>query len=322
MMTRQRGDTGLALGLSLLAVHAAAAADLHHYMPADTKVIAQVHVRRMFNAPLVDRDKAITWGGLIRKEVNDPQVLTIKPLDDVREALIAMPSVGEIRKAFVALEGKFDSMAIRDRITRDFKDSFKEEAQGATTIWSFRVPSQKLHNVTTPEQIFLAVPDPMICLVSLGCKDDLTAALSERPAGTPRELRALLDRADKEDVFRCVLTGPLEGPYANIKQAKKAFDQLQSMQGGIQIDEEVRGQFTLTSESPAAAREAAKAVRAGFNGLTGIVALLSQKRRDLLPIFEVLRTLKITVRDNLIIIRGKLERDVLEELIKMGKAPG
>jgi hypothetical protein len=292
------------------------AADLNSFLPADAKFVVLIRARHLLDAPLVDRDMPFTLKGILKEDFHDPTVLTVKPLDEIVTALIALPSVGEAKKVFVALEGKFDPVAIRAQIALRFKNTVKEHGSGLEAFQELRIPPQNFQGVTTPSEVYLAVPNARTCLISLGCKEDLVTALSEKKAGTPASLRELIEKSDKEQVVSYALLNELAGPLAERKELKRAFSLIQTIHGGGRIDEDVSGNAIVTTSNPESCRDAADIIRKGLDTITGAVALLINVNKDFKPALDVLRTVRISSKGDQITIRVKLERDVLEDLIK------
>jgi len=311
----------LALGVAglLLSLSPSQAADLHPYIPGDAKLVALVRARVLLDAPLVDRDRPYTLKAIYKELFKDPDILAVKPLDDISSALIALPSVGAVPKVFVAMEGKFDPAVIRARVAQQFKDRVKEHGSGATAFQEFPVPELNFKGITTPTVVFLAVPDRHTCLISLGSKDDMITALSDKKAGTPAPLREMIDRGDKEQVGAYALLNHAGGPFAELKGVKRAFSLFQNAQGGVRIDEEVSGNLVITTANAVACQEMTDLVRVGINAVTAAVAFLSAGNKDLKPILEVMRTIRVSSKGSQVTVRGKLERDVLEDLIKEGQ---
>jgi hypothetical protein len=321
-MPRVRGLTLAALLLAFCPTTLFAetpTADLHPYIPGDAKLVALVRAQLLLDAPLVDRDNPYKLRSIWKEEFKDPTILGVKPLKDITSALIALPSVGDVPKMFVVMKGAFDPAVIRASVARQFKDRVKEHGEGAKAFQEFPLDELNFQGVTTPTVAFLAVPDRNTCLLSLGSKADIVAALSDKKAGTPAPLRDLIDKSDKEQVASYALVNHGGGPLAELKGVRRAFKLFQTAQGGVRIDEEASGFLIVTSPNAEACEEMTDLVRAGVNAVTGGVALLTMGNKDLKPVLDVLRTIRVSNKDAKITVRGKLERDVLEEMIKPNK---
>ena len=302
--------------VTLLRTSPALAADPHAYIPADARVLVLVRAQTLLDAPLVDREKPITLRDIIKRDHKDPVILGVKPLENIDRALIALPTVGEVKKVFAVFEGRFDAEAVRKALTERFGDQLKEHGKGAEAYFQFPIAEQKFRGITTPGTVFLAIPDKNTLLLSLGDEDSLVAALARRGTGTPAALRQQLDKTNRDLAVACVFENQLGGPLAERKDARRAFELFQWVAGGIRIDEEGSGQFTMTCSDNKAASELEGLVRKGLNLVTGAVALVSQVNRDLKPVLEVLRTCRVSTKGKQVNLRGKMERDVLAELIK------
>ncbi len=295
-------------------------ADLHSYLPGDAKVVMLVNARLLLDSPLlVDRDKTITYKTLLEARFKTPQVLGIKPLEHINTALVALPSAGEVRKVFVVLKGKFDPAAIRQTVVQSFKDSVKDHGSGPQAFQEFRIPVESFQGIRTPAEVFLAVPDETTCLISLGDKDDLAGALAQKNKGTPAELRQLLEKNHKEAAVSGAMLSELAGPFAKWKDIRRAFGLFQGVHGWMRMEEEPHGQTVLVCPTPESARELSDLLQKGLNGLTGILALLSRANKDLVVPVDVLRTVRVRTEGTQITIRGKLDRDSLEDAIRRQK---
>lgn len=290
--------------------------DLHAYLPGDARVIALIKARQLLDAPLTDGDKPATLRRLFETKPNDGQVLEVIPFTQITTALVALPSLGEVRKLFAVLHGKFDPAGLRKTVARRFKDSVKEHGSDATAFQEFRIPVERFQGVSTPAEACLAVLDETTCLISLGSKDDMVAALARKSAGTPAPLRQLLNKNDKEAEVSYAVLSELGGPFANWKEIRRAFDLFQTIHGSVRVGQEPAGQLVITCAKPESARELSDLVQKGLNGLTGALALLSQASKDLVPAVDVLKSIRVRTEGNEIRVRGKLERDTLEELLR------
>jgi hypothetical protein len=304
------------LGGLLLVGAVGLAADPHQYIPADTKQIGVVKFRKLLDAPLVDRSKPATLRDVLKKEPHVRDILGIKPLEDVESILIALPCEGEMPKVFIVLQGNFDRARIEESIARNHKDTLKKHKVNGISYCEFKVPVQDVQRVTTPPDVYLAVPDQGTCLISLGNRADLETALGDRKAGIPPELRTLLDKNDKDCQVSYAFLSELRGPFANLPPLRKLYTLVQGGHGYLHVDEDVSGQMTGFTASKEAANEAADICRAGVNTITGLVAFGTSAKRELAPILEVLKTVRVSRKDKEVTIKGKLERDVLEDVLK------
>ncbi len=290
--------------------------DLHALIPGDARMIAWVQARQMLDAPLGNPDKPVTLQKVIEGAVKDPKLLDLIPISDITTALIAVPSVGEVRKVFAVLRGRFDRAAIRQAAAQRYKDSFQEHGQGPTAILEFRIPVGTFRGIRTPAETYLAVPDARTCLIALGNQEDLTGALAGTNKGTPAELRRQLNLNDKKATISYALLNHLAGPFAELKGVRRAFELFQGVHGMIRFQEEPSGQAAILCQTPEAAREVGDLVEKGLNGITGAVALLSRGNKALTAVLDVLRTIRVRVQANQVTIRGKMERDTLEDLLR------
>ncbi len=305
----------------LFLASAGRAADPHSLIPGDAKVILVIKPGQVFDAPLIDRDKPVTLRALLDRDPKHAKSLELKMLKQSTTALIALPSVGDARKIFVVLQGKFDPAAVRKIVTEEFKDAVKQHGEGATAILECRGDPVKAGGVTTPTVLYLAVPDETTCLVSYGSKDDLVAALAKKSAGTPAALRQLLEKNDKEAAISYALVNHLEGPLEKWKDIKRGFELFQGLHGWVRVEEEPIGQFVVVCGTEKDAQELHELMTKGLNTVTGTVAALTQITKTLTPALDVLRTVRVRLKDKQITVRGKLERDTLEDLIQRTSKP-
>jgi hypothetical protein len=319
-MIRFAVRTPLLVLVATLAVGSSSpAADPHASIPGDAKVVVQLNVRQLLEAPLTDGDKPATLKAILDEKYKDVQLLDVIPFKQITTAVVALPTLGETKKIFAVLHGKFDPPGLRKEVARRFKDSVKEHGAGATAFQEFRIPVEKFQGIATPDEACLAVLDETTCLISLGSKADMVNALAGKNAGTPAVLRALLAKNDKEAEVSYALVNELGGPFANWKDIRRAFELFQSVHGSVRLSEEPTGRFVITCAKPEAAQELGELVQKGLNALTGVMALLSRANRDLTPTVDVLKTIRVRTDGNTIGVRGKLERDTLEDLLRRPK---
>lgn len=303
----------------LLSLSSARAADPHRYIPADARMLISVQFRQLLEAPLVDRDRPVKIRDLLKRDPDLLDIIGVKPLEDITTMLVALPTVGEVRKLFVVLQGKFNAPRIHAAIARIHRETFKEHRAGGVTYHQFKEPARTIGRITTPTDVFLAVPDETTCLISVGDQADLERALTDKKGSTPADLRALLEKNDKDNVISFALLPELKGPLAELEPVRKAFGLMVNLRGSIRIDEEVTGRFVTTSATEKAAEQLEDILRGGLNTITGGLALLVRAQRELAPYLEILKTIRVSRDDKQVGARGKLERDVLEGVLKEGE---
>lgn len=293
--------------------------DPHTLIPANANLVIQIQANGILDAPLVDRNKPITLRQLIVRDHKDPVVLGVRPLKNITSALIALPTLGDVKKIFAVIEGNFEAELIRQALADQFGDMVKVNGSGPETYYSVPIPERRIQGITTPGTLFLAIPDPKVLLVALGDEESMIAALNRKAAGTPAALRKMMEGSARDLAITFVFASQLGGPLTERKDARRAFELFQTGGGGVRIDEEGLGQFTLSCRDEKSARELEDLIRKGLNLLTGGIALLSQANSDLKPILDIIRTCRVIGRNQQVTVKGKMERELIQELIQKKK---
>src|SRR5262249_21154753 len=123
------------------------------------------------------------------------------------------------------------------------------------------------------------------------------------------ELRALLAKADREPTISIVsLTGPLSATGQAI------VEKLNAITGGITVGDDVKAAFVLSTKNAKDADSVESELKAGIDQITGLAELVANQNKELKPLVDAVKTLKVAAQGNAITLTGQLSKEVLDRL--------
>lgn len=311
----------LAWMLALLAFPASAA-EVNKYLPDDSGAVITVNVRQVLDSALVKQYALdLIKGGL----TSQPEVqkvldaLGVDPFKDLDQVVIAAPDLNEnTEKGLVVVSGRFDAAKVKTKaaeIAKNQADQLKIHKAGANEIYELKVPDQ-------PQPIFAALVD-QTTLVASPAKDYIIDALDKgagkkKTALKNKEFTALLEKVDgKQGLWIAVGGNALNRLPAGIDDNVKDFvKKLDALAGGLTVAKDVQLQFVLNAKDVQGAKDLHSVIDEGLKQGIGVLALLAQNQKELAPLIDVVKSIKITNKDKAIIITGEVTAEVIEKAMK------
>jgi hypothetical protein len=325
------------LGLALAAACAAAparAGEVDRYLPDDTEVVISANVRQVLDSPLFKKlglnpaREALKDLDLANDILKD---LGFDPFKDLDRVVLAGPVGDEPDKGLVIVHGTFDLAKFKakgDEAARDNPDVLKIH----------KVPDgaggQYLLYEVTPGgdgdmPLFVALPTKDTLLVSPG-KDYVVDALKKvrrkaAPALKNKAFQALLGKMDDRQSLAVAAEGSAVGSIlgralgkgGNLPEAAKdRLAKIEALGGGITVADDIKIEVVVSAKTADDAKEIREAADKGLKQLLTLAALAATAEPKLNPALEVVKTLKVTGKDKLVIFKGQVSADVIEESLK------
>jgi len=313
---------GLGLAVALLA-SPARAGDVDPYLPADTEVYNVVNIRQILGSGLIKKVGLDNIKALLQtqQEVGDVlKDLGLDPFKDVDKIISAGPATGEQDKGLIIIRGRFDVekfTARADKEAKDNKDVVKKIRIGDNPAYEVVIADAGL-------SMFVGFAGKNTILAAMS-KDYLGDALKVRGEGKPnlknKNFADMLTKLDDKQsmamvVLGDVLTkGPLADAPANIKDmlAKVAV-----IHGGITLTDGVKIEFSAGTKEAADARTIKEGIGNAVNAGIGFAALAAMQNKDLAPLVDFLKSVKVTSKDKSVSLKAEISGEDLGKIIPGG----
>lgn len=316
----------LAVALALTPAFAPAA-EVHKLLPDDTSAVISVNVRQIMDSPLAKKYAL----DLIKQAINDQagakkvlEALGLDPLKDIDQLIVAAPDLSDTDEGLVIVTGKFDPAKIRNLAAEAAKnqaDQFKIHKAGDYTLYEIKAPD-------LPAPAFAAVADKNTLVIAP--KQEYAVAALDKAAGKKttalknKAMGALLQQIDgKQSVWVAVAGSALEKgiPGLDDPNVKEFLSKLDAVAGGLTVTDDIKAQFVLNAKDVKGAKELSQGVGEGINQGLVIIALLAGQQKELAPLVDVLKGVKVNQRDKSVVITGEVTKDVIEQLMKLAGVP-
>jgi hypothetical protein len=335
-MANSRWRVSILLAASLLtlgAVPALHAADLK-YLPDDTEVVITVNFRQILTSELVKAQKEAIAQARAMLEHQMPAEAQkwlkkagfdlFKDLDSVT---IALPATKQAKEVLVVVDGSFQAEKLYGTA---------EEAAGkfADVLKVTKAGEHKIVEVTPPEGngIFVSLVGKNVLLAG-STKAMLTAALSrasgdEKPK-LKKEMLTLLETTNAKQSISAVASGKAlakllegaklgEGQLQAIALAVQAIDGLSA---AITITKDLQFQVGIGTKDTEIANNLAKGANFAIVVIKGVVTQKAKEDQKLMPLVDIVNTLRVTTMGSSVIFRGEASLDNIDKLIKNFQQP-
>jgi hypothetical protein len=315
------------LGLALAAACVAAparAGEVDRFLPDDTAILVALNVRQVLDSPLFQK-LGVNPARELLKEVDQVadilKDLGFDPFKDLDRILLAGPGGPDPDKGLVIVHGTFDLAKFKARgeeAARNNPDALKvhkvpDGAGGRHLVYEVALGGDQ------EMPLFVALAGKDTLLASPG-KDYVVDALKKAgrkapPALKDKDFQALLRKMDARQSLALAAVGSaLKG---NLPEAgKEALDKVDAIGGGLTVADDIKLEVVVSARSAADARALKEAADKGLRQALTLVALAASAEPRLNPALEVIKTLKVTGKDKLVVFKGQLGADVLEEALK------
>jgi hypothetical protein len=320
----------VAFALALMPVSALRAADIDPLVPPDSQTYLSINVKAALGSPFFEKQLLAPVKNLLG-EVSEVQEifsdLGFDPLKDLHRIVIAMPGGADTDRGLVIAHGTFDETKFEKRAkdaAENNDDVFKIHkvklgADSMGTVYEVIVPGQDT-------SIFVAMVSNKIMVASPG-KDYVVDALKQHRAKKKatlknKEFQALVENLDpKHAISFAVLGKSLAAAVSDALPAGFAdsIKKIEVIGGGLTVTNEVKLEVLVASADATSADSVRMTLDKGVKlGMVGL-ALLTEGRKDLEVLLEVVKTIKISGKGKVVSLSAKLTADVLKDFFEKEK---
>jgi hypothetical protein len=327
-----RGWAYAAVALTGLAA-SARAAEVDRYIPPDSQIVVQVNVRQLLSSELFKKHLLETLRDALKEMDTAEEILKdlgFDPFKDLDRLVVASPGGTEQDRGLVIAHGRFD-------VAR-FKAKAEEAARTQGDVLKIlkvrdgkegHFPIYQITLAELPMPLFVALASDKTLLASPG-KDYVVDALRRAPAQGPptlkdRDFQALLQTVDDRqtvslaavsDALARSLSGDGPGVVAD------ALGKVTALGGGLTLGEDVQLEVAVTAKHAADAKEFYTTVDKSLKLALSFLAVLTQDA-DANPglelALEVVKSLRVSLKDRTVLLKGRLSASVLGDAVKKVK---
>lgn len=302
------------------------AADMDPYLPEDTEYIVNLNLRQLVDSDLFKKhlrdlaQEALRGDDQIQDILKD---LGFDPFKDLDRILGAAPSGAEKDRGLLIAHGRFDVAKFKakaEQVAKDNSDHLKihKILGGEVLLYEVNLPDRD-------DPIFVALAGSDTLLASAG-KDYVVNALKKsgkkaKPVLKNKAFQTLLEKVDdRQSLWVAAVATPdlvkkLEKAPGDIKGLVK---KIQALAGGFTISDEIKLEVGVTTKNTKDAKELSDSAKAGLNLILGLAANFVQNGDS--PgaefIVELLKSLRVTNREELVVVKGRISSDLIEESLK------
>ncbi len=316
------------LTLALLVPAAGRAAELDTYLPADTESYLSVNVRQIFDSEVFKKAALEQLREALKgsDEVNDVlKDLGFDPFKDLDRIIVASPRGTEADRGLVIVHGTFDVKKFQARAAdaaetnSDVLKIHKVPLGGGAThvVWEVIIPNED-------KSLFVALAGNKTLLVSPG-KDYVVDAikqgrLSKKPEVKNKAFQALLEKMDPKQSLSVVVLGKALAGAEKMeilpKGARDALGSIEAIGGGMTVGKEVKLEIAVSSKDETSARGIRETIDKGVKLATVGLTLVSEDRKGLALILEVVKTMKVSAKAKVVSVTARLTQDAIDDFLK------
>jgi hypothetical protein len=324
-----------ALGLTLcLGAAPVRAADVDPYLPNDTEAVVTVNVKQILDSAFVkkyglDAIKEALKDDNAQKMMKD---LAFDPLKDV-DVIVSSASGGEKERGMLIFRGRFDVAKFQAKAEALAKEQPKNLK--IVKVPNFRNGEYTLYQVSkTPglegQKLVLKDKPGYLALVDKGIlvaspQKELVIEALDKAAGKKKtalkskELQTLIEKSNaRQSIWITALHDVLARnvPGGDDGLVKEKIDKVATLSGGVTIDKEVKLDLVVTANNAEDGDDLRETINDTVATGIGVLGILSGKNKSLLPLIDILKTIKAGGTDKAVVINAQITGDVMEKALK------
>jgi hypothetical protein len=319
------------LGIALPAQAAPAPADeqpkVHKFLPDDSGGVFVFNIKQIVASPLYTKNFQKQVDELLKKDevqtiLKDAGLDPHKDID--RIILTIVPSTGNgLSGPFVVCEGRFDLTKLQAATEAAGKKygGVKPVEMGKTKVYELAIPGSAS---------FLALVDKNTVIFAES-KDYIAEALEKAGGKRKTEFKSkgladLVEKMDPKQIFSIAATGDMimgGGVSTNamgvVTRHVMTLGQqgIDALTGGLTIEDTViKGKGTLTTPNAETAKKVSAEFEAGLARAIDEVTKMATVQKELAPLVDVLKSVKVSAKDEKFTVEGQGGAEAIEALIK------
>jgi hypothetical protein len=315
---------GLALAVAAFAT-GVRAADLK-YLPDDTEIILTINVKQILNSDLVKGQKAVLDQIKEQMKNNTPEeakkyldVIGFDLFRDLDTITVAGPGKKDHDAGLIIIEGSFQPTKFYEaaaQAAKDHGDHLKISKSGEFKVLEIQAEGKTF---------YAAMVSKTTILGSLK-KENFTAALA-RATGTEKSalkknVKDLLKTMTSKQSISGIATGSAlskaleDAPIPNAQAIGPALAAIEGLSGALTIGKDIQFQLGIGTKDEETAKDFAQKANFGLIVAKGLVAQKAKEDMKLLPLVDVLNTLRAEAKVSNLLLRAEVSVENIEKLMK------
>jgi hypothetical protein len=99
------------------------------------------------------------------------------------------------------------------------------------------------------------------------------------------------------------------------KQAREAVEKIDAIGGGLTLGEGVKVEVVISAKTAEDAQALKASADAGLNQALALLGVAANVEKNLSPLLDIVKTLRVTAKGKLVTLKGEVSVDVLEEAL-------
>lgn len=314
----------LALAAAVFATQASAADT--KYLPDDTEIILNINFKQILDSDLVKAQKDVLAQVKQQVENNIPgdaakylKAVGFDVFRDLGSITVGMPGKKDEEAGFIVIEGTFHPKKFyetAEQAAKDFGDHLKITKSG-----EFKV----LEVQDKGKTVYVSMINKTTILVAMQ-KERMTTALSRAAEGVKgslkKNVKELLQTTNSKQSISGVATGSAlakhleDAPIPNAQAIGPALQAIEGLSGAVTIGKDIQFQLGIGTKDKETAMDFAQKANFGLIVAKGLIAQEAKKDMKLLPLVDVLNTLRAEAKGSSLVLRAEVSVENIEKLIK------
>jgi hypothetical protein len=316
---------GLALAAAAFAAQANAADT--KYLPDDTEIIFNINFKQILDSDLVKAQKDIIAQAKQQIENNMPgeaekylKMIGFDVFRDLGSITIAAPAKKDPDAGFIIIEGIFHPKKFYEaaaQAAKDHGDHLKITEIGKQKVLEIQAPGEKTAYVAMINKT---------TILACSQKERLTKALARAAEGgkatLKKNVKDLMQTINSKQSISGLATGEAlakhleDAPIPNAQAIGPALQAIEGLSGAVTIGKDIQFQLGVGTKDGETAKDFAQKANFGLILAKGLLAQEAKKDMKLLPLVDVLNTLRAEAKGSSLVLRAEVSVENIEKLIK------
>ncbi len=317
----------LTLAVTLAAVVPTRAAEVDKYLPDDTEIVVAFNVKQLLGAELFRKHALDKARDALKQfaEVDDIlKELGFDPFRDLDQIIAASPTGAESDRGLIIAHGRFDLAKFKakgEEAAKDYPDILKihkvpDGLGGQHLVYEVITNGSGGNEMS----IFVALAGKDTLLASPG-KDYVVDALRKAgPRGRAtlkdKELQALLEKMSPRQTLAIAASGSALAKAQLPDEAKALLEKIGTLGGGLTVEDGIQLEIALGAKDADAAKDIQKQLDVGLKQALLLVTAIAASNEELNPLLDVIKTVKVGVKDKVVTVKAAVDADAIDKAIK------
>lgn len=299
-------------------------------LPANAEIIFSINIKQILDSEVVKAQKTTidqVRAALQGQIPGDDQAkkyldkLGFDPFRDLHGLTVTHTGSKDPDALFVVVQGSFDPKKFETtavEAAKDNGDALRISNLGEVKVFEISPPGDK--------KFYVSVLDTKSLVLTLNqnaLKEVVGRATGAGTGGLKKEIRDLLKTTNEKQSVSLVITGAALGRVAenapNIPNAEQAGQVLQAIEGisaAVTIAKNINFQLGVGFRDEPTTKKLVAGSNAGLLGLRIFAAQKAKENPDLMPLIDVMNTLRVGAVGTSLVLTGEVSYDNLDKLIK------